>query len=296
MTSTQDGRTAEQEIETCQATGLDDPQETGQALPVQSRVEEMDTPDTDPPDLPEARDALDLGEADLAADIAGLQTQFDVVRYLRRMTEDHGFRHFMICLIPPIEVAKLSDTSIVSNLPKEMLANFDDSHLLQHSAGFRRLRTTTTPFFLTREEWSRETTRPAEAAQHVEVSGRHHVDQVAYFPVHNADGTRAAMILMGQQRDISMTEMMELQMVAIYIYNRLTEIGAFWRESEVTLSEREIQCLNWTAAGKTSAEIAGILGLSEHTVNHYLNHVTKKLNAVNRTQAVVKALRRGLIS
>ena len=42
-------------------------------------------------------------------------------------------------------------------------------------------------------------------------------------------------------------------------------------------------------------EIAEILGLSEHTINHYLNRATKKLDAVNRTQAVAKALRLGLI-
>ena len=80
------------------------------------------------------------------------------------------------------------------------------------------------------------------------------------------------------------------------VYNRLAEIGSVWKNSNTTLSEREIQCLSWTAAGKTSAEIAGILGLSEHTVNHYLNHVTKKLDAVNRTQAVVKAMKKGYIS
>ncbi|MFP5075984.1 helix-turn-helix transcriptional regulator [Rhizobium sp. YIM 134829] len=282
MTGTADGRSAEE------------------TAPFDSRIAPEDGP-SDEPALP-GPDRVVEGEremasgTDLAADVAALQTQFDVVRYLRRLAEDHGFRHFIICLIPPIEVAKLSETSIVSNLPKEMLASFDESGLLQHSAGFRRLRSTTTPFCLSQQEWTRETTRAAEAAQHMAVSARHQVEQVAYFPVHNADGTRAAMILMGEQRAIPMAEMMELQMVAIYLYNRLTEIGAFWRESDVALSEREIQCLNWTAAGKTSAEIAGILGLSEHTVNHYLNHVTKKLNAVNRTQAVVKALRRGLIS
>ena len=41
--------------------------------------------------------------------------------------------------------------------------------------------------------------------------------------------------------------------------------------------------------------IAEILTLSEHTVNHYLNRATKKLDTVNRTQAVAKALRIGLI-
>ena len=42
-------------------------------------------------------------------------------------------------------------------------------------------------------------------------------------------------------------------------------------------------------------EIAEILTLSEHTVNHYLNRATKKLDTVNRTQADAKALRIGLI-
>jgi LuxR family quorum sensing-dependent transcriptional regulator len=114
--------------------------------------------------------------------------------------------------------------------------------------------------------------------------------------VHDAEGRRATVIWLGERVDLPMATMMELQMIAIHVFNRLMEIGAVFKDNSVVLSEREIQCLNWTAAGKTSAEIAGILGLSEHTVNHYLNHVTKKLDAVNRTQAVVKAMKKGYIS
>ena len=61
------------------------------------------------------------------------------------------------------------------------------------------------------------------------------------------------------------------------------------------LSERERECLIWTSGGKTSVEIARILGLSEHTVNHYLNNAARKLNAGNRTQAVAFAMRQGFI-
>ena len=61
------------------------------------------------------------------------------------------------------------------------------------------------------------------------------------------------------------------------------------------LTNRETECLAWVAEGKTSGELAEIVGLSEHTVNHYLLSATKKLNSVNRTQAVVKALRLGII-
>jgi DNA-binding CsgD family transcriptional regulator len=89
--------------------------------------------------------------------------------------------------------------------------------------------------------------------------------------------------------------MRELCYIAIHVFDRLAEIRNLDTRITDTLTDREIDCLNWTAAGKTSAEIAEILTLSEHTVNHYLNRATKKLDTVNRTQAVAKALRIGLI-
>lgn len=62
-----------------------------------------------------------------------------------------------------------------------------------------------------------------------------------------------------------------------------------------SLSNRERDCLQWAAAGKTSLETSIILGLSPHTINQYLTKATEKLGAVNRTHAVTKAVRLGLI-
>jgi LuxR family transcriptional regulator, quorum-sensing system regulator BjaR1 len=233
---------------------------------------------------------------DFASEIAGLQTQFDVIRYMKRATQAFGFQNFLICMVPGFEAEKLATASILSNMPSDMVSKYDSISLLKHSTGIRRLRETTTPFQLTLDDWEKENGRPPQANSYIAHLRENGIFQANYFPVHDADGSRAAVIWMGRQVEVPMTAMMELQMIAIHVYNRLTEIGSFWKDSNVTLSEREIQCLNWTAAGKTSSEIAGILGLSEHTVNHYLNHVTKKLDAVNRTQAVVKAMKKGYIS
>ena len=52
------------------------------------------------------------------------------------------------------------------------------------------------------------------------------------------------------------------------------------------LTRRQRECLRWTALGKTSGEIAGILGLSEHTINNYLASAAEKLGAVNKTHLV----------
>jgi len=66
-------------------------------------------------------------------------------------------------------------------------------------------------------------------------------------------------------------------------------------DNEVQLTSREIDVMRWTADGKTSHEIAVILGISERTVNFHLNNVMAKLNANNRISATVKAISLGLV-
>jgi len=61
------------------------------------------------------------------------------------------------------------------------------------------------------------------------------------------------------------------------------------------LSEREIETLTWSARGKTSDEIATILGLSKRTVDFHMDNARGKLGVATRTQAVVKAVTGRLI-
>lgn len=68
-----------------------------------------------------------------------------------------------------------------------------------------------------------------------------------------------------------------------------------WVSTRVELTEREIEVLRWTADGKTSAEIAEILGISERTINFHVNTATSKLGACNKTSAVVRAAMLGLM-
>ncbi|WP_439817825.1 autoinducer binding domain-containing protein [Zavarzinia sp. CC-PAN008] len=61
------------------------------------------------------------------------------------------------------------------------------------------------------------------------------------------------------------------------------------------LSEREQEVLTWAARGKSNAEIAIILTLSDKTVEYHWLSIRKKLNASNRTMAVAIAIARSLI-
>ncbi len=66
-------------------------------------------------------------------------------------------------------------------------------------------------------------------------------------------------------------------------------------KDEARLTGRELECLTWAAKGKTSQEIADILGLAEITVRFHLSNASRKLAAVNRVQTVAKAISIGLI-
>ena len=57
----------------------------------------------------------------------------------------------------------------------------------------------------------------------------------------------------------------------------------------VQLNDREVETLTWVARGKTSAEIAQILGLTKRTVDFHIENARTKLGAATRTQAVIKA-------
>lgn len=52
------------------------------------------------------------------------------------------------------------------------------------------------------------------------------------------------------------------------------------------LSEREAEVMHWVAAGKTNPEIGLILDISGFTIKNHLQRVFKKLDVLNRAQAV----------
>ncbi len=62
------------------------------------------------------------------------------------------------------------------------------------------------------------------------------------------------------------------------------------------LSEREDAVLRLMVQGMSNREIAASLFITESTVKFHVTHVLGKLNAEDRTQAVITALKRGLAS
>jgi DNA-binding NarL/FixJ family response regulator len=90
--------------------------------------------------------------------------------------------------------------------------------------------------------------------------------------------------------DDYVTKPIDFDVLATIIEARLARVARneVWSKS-VALNEREVQSLTWSARGKTSTEIAVILGVSKRTVDFHIENACRKLNVATRIEAAVKA-------
>ena len=65
--------------------------------------------------------------------------------------------------------------------------------------------------------------------------------------------------------------------------------------SDFPLTNRELQVLRHIALGLSNREIGSSLAISVETVKEHVQNILRKINAVDRTQAAVWAVKRGLI-
>ena len=90
---------------------------------------------------------------------------------------------------------------------------------------------------------------------------------------------------------------MRLHMAAIYTHAVVRKLSGARKEQPqiASFSTRERECLQWYAAGKSEWEIGEILSISEKTANTYLERAKQKFGVATRKQAIVAALRDGVI-
>jgi DNA-binding NarL/FixJ family response regulator len=76
------------------------------------------------------------------------------------------------------------------------------------------------------------------------------------------------------------------------------DIGAKLAErlSNPQLSDRELEVVHLMVAGNSTQEISTALSIAESTVKFHVNNILSKLGVSDRTQAIVMALKRGIVS
>ncbi|HVE51498.1 MAG TPA: LuxR family transcriptional regulator [Casimicrobiaceae bacterium] len=137
-------------------------------------------------------------------------------------------------------------------------------------------------------------------------AARHGFRSGVAVSLHEADGNRviiafdSALPMSEARCAVVLAELGEFMLLAAALQERVlrprsraTRIPV--AEARCRLTERERDCLCMAAKGLTSSDIGDKLGIAERTVNFHIHNVLRKLEAQNRSEAVAKALARGVV-
>lgn len=222
-----------------------------------------------------------------------LATPYDLMGHLRELSKAFGFDHFQVLRSPASAVTPLADLIILSSWPAELLKEYDARGINVGSPFLKRLSVSSVSFQFTFGELHGKR-RDGKAEEAIALFAAHGLERGACFPTHSPGIGAGAVCYSGTRNPLSAEEMASLHMASIDIFDHLAGMDS-GDSGKRQLSERERECLLWTAEGKTSFEIGKIIGISEHTVNYYLNTAASKLEASNRVQAVAIAIKSGLL-
>lgn len=89
----------------------------------------------------------------------------------------------------------------------------------------------------------------------------------------------------------------QLQLFAMYAQDAASRLLLPPRSpsEKPKLTPREVEALQWTLIGKTAWETGELMKISERTAVMHLQNAMRKLDAASKHQAVIKALRAGLL-
>ncbi|MDE1994246.1 MAG: autoinducer binding domain-containing protein [Rhizobiaceae bacterium] len=231
----------------------------------------------------------------LSAELASARTPAAFAQALERTSTAFGFSHGALMSAPVSEDSMLTPLIIEGSLPPQFLRDFDRHQLLRSCPMLIRVRNSVLPrpWHLLEKGDVQNMELPRELRT---VLTSYNCPMGILIPVNGADGQRLIFWFMGNRSSLGQSELNELTMIMLQAQDTYNTIKRNDGSVPHMLSARELEVVRWTAQGKTSVEIGQILSLSDHTVNAYMTNAIKKLDCVNRTQLVAKAIRLKLIS
>ncbi|ADZ68836.1 helix-turn-helix transcriptional regulator [Polymorphum gilvum] len=230
---------------------------------------------------------------DLAEQIGRLETAQDVSARLGALARDYGFHaHVLASFQGPGTVAE--PRILAAGWAQEWQERYLVNQYAVDDPVVVRATLASMPF-----RWSDALNEPWVTPRGVRVFDEARAFRLCdgvFIPVYGPKGLEGGLSLGGERVDVGAEELKALHLVGLYAYDHvraLSQGDPAW--SAGTLTPRELECLKWVAAGKTSWEISQVLGISRHTADWYLAEAVRKLGAANRTHAVAEAFRRAMI-
>jgi LuxR family transcriptional regulator, quorum-sensing system regulator BjaR1 len=166
-------------------------------------------------------------------------------------------------------------------------------YLIDHICAHARAAPTREPFRYTEAPYDRANSRTHERfLQALQTFG---MGQGLIVPIGRPNQLPACVWLAGENPELDSDSVLVTQMLALFAASKAHALGRETNYGVSPLTPRERDVMAWSAHGKSAWEIGKILRIAKRTVDEHSQTAAQKLGAVNKTQAVVFALLRGII-
>lgn len=190
-----------------------------------------------------------------------------------------------------------SEFITVDNTPQAYLARYKDLRNYKVDPVMQHCKRQAVPIV-----WSQQTYVSASLGEMWEIQAEHGYSNGIALALHMPEGRHFALGVVRDQslphEPAELTRMVaDVQLFAVYAQEAAFRflVSPAGQPDRPGLTPRELEGLKWTMEGKTAWEVGAILGISERTAVLHINNAMHKLGCVNKHQAVLKALRLGLI-
>lgn len=211
-------------------------------------------------------------------------------RQFAALGRSYGFAYFFVSSFPKADKPEFAANALFCNWPLELKERYRVGDHFSASRMVAHLKQSVLPF---------------QSAECVFVEGRDEEAERSLagafadcglgfslaFSIHDSGLAHYLFVFSGERDKLDRQEVANLYFDCLELLDNCSSRIAQKDGPREKLSAREIECLRWSAAGKSSDEIAIILSISSHTVVSYLKSAMRKLDSVNRMQAVARACR-----
>ena len=216
---------------------------------------------------------------------------------LLNLTQDLGFQHVLFGMVPN-KVAPLESAFLASNYPSEWRSTYDRQHMHHVDPTVSHCRTSTLPLI-----WTPEIFQGPERSEFYEQACGFGLRSGISFPMHGTLNELGMLSFVADDQQHAahgghLAALSALSLLRDYTLESAQKFvqRTFNPAAQVKLTGSELECLKWVAAGKTSWEVARILSRSEATINFHLANIKRKFDVQTRQQAVVRAIRMGILA
>lgn len=221
---------------------------------------------------------------------------------LFQFAANQGYRYVILAIFQSHDTPTgLRDAYLHTNAPDAYLRKYDDEGYGEIDPIALHCMARSTPL-----KWSSDTFSEEQQLRLYAEKQRFGMHSGVAMPYHGPCGEFGILCFSGDQQSTTsiressaapnLGELACFRDIAMEVFSGFMRKAYAAKRDNVEITSRELECLKWCAAGKSSWDIAQLMNCTEATVNYHFANIRRKFGASSRRMAVIKAIQLGFLS